>query len=175
MKLGDIVSREVVWEVGYVLLRNASSRESAGAFMKAEYPTLPYEVVQDEDNPNALCVKLISIHVYTEQAKVKWVVEDEAALVLGNGDYKIIEISKEPEWKVTYESAPSYQSSVAQMSEEELRASIDALRAGRLPVARKERVAREPAVDKNDPVAVALASMSPEKKQALMKKLGMVD
>lgn len=165
MKQGDKVSKEVVYEAGSIIA-HISSPDLATKFMNDKFPGLKYELVTEG-------VRILEGYRYAESADVKWVVDNEMALQYADGSYRVVTISEEPEWIVTYESAPSYQSSVANMSDEELRLSIDALRNNRLPVAKKERVAREP-VD-NDPMAKVLASLTSEKKLELMRKMGMVD
>ena len=85
-------------------------------------------------------------------------------------------------WNVVFEGTPVYQDSVEHMSDEQLRASIEDLRARRLsqPVT-KSRVTRvskststpESAEDKQ--LSSVLNGMSLEAKAELMKKLGLVD
>ena len=112
---------------------------------------------------------------YTLEAKVTWVVGDEAGITfLSPPDWKdgakVINLIEEPDWKVIVESVPSFQSSVVEMTEEQLRESIDGLRESRKHIpAPRTRGSR---VSKDDPIAKALANMGKEEREALMKKLG---
>lgn len=110
-------------------------------------------------------------------AHVNWVVDDEAGITymspdVYKGSQNVIKISEG--WEVIVESAPSYQSSVASLTDEELRESIDSLRRTRVTVPKTTRGAKREPVS-NDPMAQALAKMDPIKKAELMRKLGMVD
>jgi hypothetical protein len=182
LKKGDIVSKDTNLVEGTIVLHNCSSQEIAKAFMETDFfqefgVTPAYELVPDEDNPTSQAVVLRSPVIKHEEAKVNWVVENEVALQFKDGGCAIITITEEPEWKVIQESVPSYQSSVAEMSDEQLRSAIDDLRNQRTFITSKPRKTREKSevIDKNDPMAVALASMPEDKKLELMKKLGMVD
>lgn len=113
----------------------------------------------------------------TLEAKVNWVVDDEAGINylspdVYKGSSKVINI-KEEAWQVTVSSDPTYQSSVASMSDTELRESINSLRQTRvsLPKATRAKVASI----STSPLAQALDKLTPEKKAALMKKLGLID
>jgi len=113
------------------------------------------------------------------EALVNWVVESEMGITYMKpetykGGSTLIDLGEDKEWKVIQESAPSYQSTVASMSEDELRESIGKLRKGRthLPkVKTKVRGVRA----KDDPITKAFKNLPPEKREALMKRLGMVD
>ncbi len=112
------------------------------------------------------------------EGTVQWVIDGTASIQLPNYTFYMANLKEEPDWVVLHESAPSYQSSVADMTNEQLKASIEALRNQRVVNTTpkvKVRKQRTDVVDKNDPMAVALAGMAPEEKAALMKKLGMVD
>lgn len=109
-----------------------------------------------------------------EQGKVQWVVENEASVKFNDGGFKIIEVD-DKEWAVTISAAPTYQSTVEQMTDEELRASIDGLRRTRVSTPKPTRSARTQAGEaKDDPLARALGNMKGAEKEALMKKLGLV-
>ena len=115
---------------------------------------------------------------YQEQnfeATVNWVVGEEAGITYlsppdWKGGAKVINLVEESDWKVIRESVTTFQSSVAQMSEEELRESIDKLRESRMhipsPRLRSSRVVA------SDPVSKAFSKLPKEKREALMKKLG---
>lgn len=134
---------------------------------KGDIISLDYTIV-DKDG------KDVSVHL---EGEVQWVIDDEASVRYPNGGFNIINLKEDLDWKILVESVPSYQSSVANMTVEQLQASIDNIRNQRatssVPKVKISKI-RE-TVDKNDPLAVALASMPPDKKLALMKKLGMVD
>ena len=181
MKRGDIIAKDTILEIGYVALTNVSSEEAAKNFMETdflqEYGIIPsWEIKQD---PNALTQQAVMITQAInkhEEAQVNWVIDGAAAIKHKDGSCRIFELLDEPEWKVTVESVPSYQSSVENLTDEQLRQAIDDLRAKRTFITSKPRkVSTRSVVDKSDPMAIALASMSPEKKEELMKKLGMVD
>ena len=116
------------------------------------------------------------VEPYEVQAEVNWVVGDEAGIkFLSPPDYKgtVDLITNLSEWTVVVESAPTYQSSVAQMTEEQLRASIDGLRCQRVlpPKTPRVTVKRE----KADPITKALGQLGGAELEAMKKKLGMVD
>lgn len=114
---------------------------------------------------------------YHQEGTINWVIDGDCAVRFADGNYAIFTIAtEEPQWKVIVESVPSYQSSVENLTDEELRKSIDDLRAQRVSIPSKSRkISTKEVVDKDDPMAVALASMPADKKLELMKKLGMVD
>ena len=179
MKKNDVVSRQINLPIGEVVLHNCSSPEIAKNFMEndffLQYGVLPtYELKLDlETSQNDLI--LTSPIEYTEQATVMWVFEGEVSIQQKDGSYRMFMLVDEPEWIVAIESVASYQSSVENLTDEDLEKAIEDLRSQRsyLP----ERKAKSPraTVDKNDPMAVALASMPEDKKIELMKKLGMID
>lgn len=178
MKKDDIIAKETTLPIGTPVLLNVSSNEQAKSFMEndflQEYGVLPTYKIDLVDSQQ--CVVLTSPVIRKEIATVMWVIDNEASIKGKDGSYRIINLDEDKDWIVIQESVPSYQSSVADMSEEQLRASIDALREQRsvLPTTKKTRTPKE-VVDKNDPVALALAGMSEDKKAELMKKLGMTD
>jgi len=179
MKKGDIIAREIRHPVGEVLGYNFSTEMKVKDFMETEmvkrFSRVPkYRVGLDPINEGKLSPVLEEEVVEYEEATVNWVVEKEVAIQLKDGTARIINLDEEPEWRVIWESAPSYQSTVAQMSDEELRASIDALRRMRASAPKPGVRARGQGVSR-DPIEIALSKMPPEKKMELMKKLGMVD
>jgi hypothetical protein len=182
MKRGDIIARDITLEIGTSVLHNCSSMEVAKSYMEEDFVSkfgfLPtYELKQDELNPTAQAVVLTQAVVQHEEAQVNWVIDGACAIRHKDGTYRIFEVVDEPEWKVIQESVPSYQSSVENLSDDDLRKAIDSLREQRSFVTTKPRKTstRTSAVDKSDPLAVALASMPTDKKLELMKKMGMVD
>ena len=170
MKKGDIVSRENVLESGSPRAHNFTTRELAEAWMRRNHEE--GQVVPDTLNEGKLMVISEHSHLYTIEAEVQWVIENEAALKFRDGSFKIIDID-EDNWKVIREGIPTYQSSVAGMTDEQLRESIDTLRQTRItpPKVRVQHKGR----GKGDPILDALAKMDPIKKRELMKKLGMVE
>ena len=181
MKRGDIIARDSILDIGTVVLHNCSSIETAKAFMETdflqEHNCLPtYELKPDELSPEAQAVVLTQAVMKHEEAQVNWVIDGGVAIRYKDGSNRIFELVDEVDWKVIVESVPSYQSSVENMSDEQLRQAIDDLRSQRTFITSKPRkVSTKSTVDKSDPLAVALASMPPDKKVELMRKLGMVD
>lgn len=116
----------------------------------------------------------------TIEAEVNWVIGDEAGIAYlspepWKGGMNVIDFVKGPDkWTVTHESAPSFQSSVAEMTEDELRESIDHLRETRkhIPVT-KPRSQRVGKAKSSDPMAKALAGLSKKEQAELIKKLGL--
>lgn len=112
----------------------------------------------------------------TFEGKVQWVIDDEFSMTgtMSSG-YSMAKFSEVSDLKIIYSAAPTYQSTVATMSDEELRASIDGLRVQRAistPKVRKERSATSRALS---PIEKALAAMTPEQQAELKKKMGMID
>jgi hypothetical protein len=184
MKKGDILAKDTILPIGDIVYLNCSSKEQADNYMTTtflnEYKTLPqYEVKTDPYNPNALAVFLLSPVIKHEEVEVQWIIENEVAIKHKSGNYTILDLNDEEDkkYKVIFEALPTYQSSVANLSDEQLRQSIENLRNQRKPLTnkpRKERTPPVPAVDKSDPIAMALANLPADKKEALMKKLGMI-
>ena len=119
---------------------------------------------------------VVDIKVHQEY-KVNWVVGNEAGVTV-NGDpslHNIIKLDDEPQWQVIFSAAPTYQSTVANMSEDELRASIDGLRVARVNApAPFKKPSTKRAVVKETAMEKMLKSMSPEKRKALEAKLGLI-
>jgi hypothetical protein len=107
---------------------------------------------------------------------IDWVVEDEACITIVNGSQDamrprfIINTVKDTEWLVIEEAAPTFQSSVDQMSIEDLQKSITGLREQRANFTPRTATRKVKAVD---PLEAALAKMSPEEVAKLRVKLGM--
>ena len=111
------------------------------------------------------------------KAKVNWVVNGEAGISYtepedhkGGGNNIRCE-----EWIVIFDfplPPQTLQSKAENMSIEELRANIESLRALRArPL--KQREARESRGSPSDPLALALASLSPEQLAKIKEKLGL--
>lgn len=111
------------------------------------------------------------------EAKVNWVVDGEAGVTYTSpdswkGGSNIVNVS---EWRLLVESAPSFQSSVESMTENQLKDSLDTLRRTRIKAPAKLKAGvKVKAVKKSDPLMKALEEMDEDKKAELMKKLGMV-
>lgn len=181
MKKGDVVSKDLEVEKGTIVIRGCSTQESAvqsaNQLTIEKYGrSMETEILPDELNEGKIKAVILNAFTISIEATVSWVVEDTIALQLKDGSPRIIEENEIGEWKVVRESAPTYQSSVAEMTEEQLRESIETLRTTRAtaPKIRKAST-RVPTVDKNDPLALLLDTMPQEKKLALMRKLGMTD
>lgn len=189
MKRGDIIGRDVIKDIGSPITgsgRPAEVEQLIKDIYEKEnkpipkYRLIPLEETIIKDNPGLLGqVEAVrdEIEIYHEEAKVNWVIDGACAIQYKDGSCNIFELVDEPEWKVLIESIPSYQSSVENLSDEDLRKAIDDLRAQRTFVTTKPKraVTKRETADKNDPMAIALASMTPEKREELMRKLGMVD
>jgi hypothetical protein len=185
MKKGDILAKDTTLEIGEIVYHGCSSIEQANNYMNSsflsEYKILPqYEVKTDPLNPNLLAIFLLSPVIKHEEATINWVMDNEVAVSnKTTGFCSILDMNEDSNksWKVIFEALPTYQSSVADLTDEELRQSIENLRSQRKPLADKVRKIREvttPKVDKSDPIAVALANLPADKKEALMRKLGMI-
>ena len=181
MKRGDIIAKDTILPIGEVILHNCSSEEVGKDFVENDFfqeygiiPTWEYKI--DPTDSTQMAVVLTQAVNRHEEATVNWVIDGAAAIQYENGSCRIFELTEEPEWKVIVESVPSYQSSVENLTDEQLRQAIDDLRQQRTFISSRPKTrAKREVIDKNDPLAVALASMPPDKKAELMRKLGMVD
>ena len=111
--------------------------------------------------------------------KVMWIVEDEVS-IQQEADPRSFTVfdPKDTDYKVTIlqESAPSFQSQVASLSDEELREAVNSLRGGRIhiPTPPKTKKAREPKLSAEElQLSALMASMTPEEQQKLKEKLGL--
>jgi hypothetical protein len=107
------------------------------------------------------------------KAKVNWVVDGSAGISYYEPeDYKggcnQVNVA---DYDVIVESQETYQSSVEQMSVEELRANIERLRGLRMNSAKPTKVSTRVVV-KADPTVSLLNGLSPEKIAMLKAKLG---
>lgn len=182
MKRGDIIAKDSILNIGTVILTNVGSPETAKNFVETdffqEYGIIPtWEIKPDPDDPTQQAVVLTQAIMKHEEATVNWVIDGAVAIQYKDGGCRIFELTDEPEWKVIFESVPSYQSSVEDLTDEQLRQAIDNLRSQRTFISSRPRKSssKKEVIDKNDPIAVALASMPAEKKAELMRKLGMTD
>lgn len=165
MKKGDIIAKDVIVEQGTVLASNYDDEETAQSYLRKE--RLNATVVPDPEHPGKFLVVAKNTQSNAVKAHVMWVEDGTASIeyLVSLGSYSLINLEEEPEWKVIQESAPSYQSSVASMSEEELRASIESLRSQRasMPTGAKSKARK-----------VSVPSMSAEDK-LMLQKLAKID
>ena len=124
------------------------------------------------------------------EATVQWVIEEEASIEYADklGAFAELElkdgrwlskasVNGNP-WTVIHESAPTFQSQGAAMTDEELRTSVEQMRSGRIippsiPKVRKSAV-KPSAPTEEDQMSAVLASMSPDQQLELKRKLGLV-
>ena len=142
MKRGDIIAKDSILDIGTVILTNVSSPESAKSFVETdffqEYNCIPtYEIKQDPGDSTQQAVVLTQAVMKHEEATVNWVIDGAAAIQYKDGDCRIFELADELEWRVIFESVPSYQSSVEDLSDEQLRKAIDDLRSQRTFISSK--------------------------------------
>ena len=192
MKKGDVIEKRRSLDTGAILIRNCTDEAHAENIMLEiekhyNFRTIPkMEIKRFGVQPQAdgLCVVLAEPSYVTIQAKVQWVVDNETSIeYLDTGGMEILDMSL-PEnqgWVVIHEASPEYQTSVEHMTDEQLRASIEELRARRQsrPVqkTRSSRVAtpREVQTPEDKALASLLSSKSPEEMLELKRKLGLVD
>ena len=173
---------------GTILFRNLQSESQGEELMlhlEAHYnfheiPKMALESVPEYN----LCIVLIESAFLSVQAKVNWVFEHEMAIeYLDTGGMLILDMSQEENqgWVVIHESTPVYQDSVEHMTDEQLRESIEDLRARRRssPVKAVRAVksaSPKVSVSEEDKVlAKALSGKSPEEMLELRRKLGLCD
>jgi len=173
MKKGDQVKKIKPLTAGTEIAHNFSTLVRAEEWAKTM--DMPLKARPSSEFPNTFHVVLKENYDLVERGLVKWVISDEMSILdKSTGLYHVVAVS---DWEVEIEGTPEYQSTVASMSEQQLRDSLDCLRTQRRTAPRVRIKApgapRLPRV-KEDPMMKALAGMDPVKKQALMEKLGMV-
>src|SRR3990167_1414140 len=183
MKRGDILRRERTYEKGEIILSGCSDETMANNWMQHEFfkhyqtDTAPaYNLAPAEDNPSKLSIVAGTAFITKEDARVIWVIDQEAAIcfISDQTAHLIINI-EDPSWKVLYEAVPSYQSQVASLSDEELKAAIDAARYARASAQPEKTSKRVQQVHEEiDPLEAKLATLSPEDRQKIMTKLGLI-
>lgn len=175
MKKGDIISYTTPIEKGSALAFGFESEEKALEWIRTQ--STPAEPVKNENGKwDVVCT---CEWESKDRAKVNWVVDGEMGYtLLDSGDTNGGSIEG---WVVEVESAPSFQSSVESMSEESLRASLEELRMSRtksksIPKLKsKSKSKSQSGVRvKNDPIMQMISKLPPEKREGLMKKLGLV-
>lgn len=172
MKKGDQVKQIEHLIAGTQIAHNYASLENAQAW--ANGVKMPLRAQVSKEFPGTYHVVLKEDYDLVSHAKVNWVIHDEVALTNLETGLMCIELVKD--WEVEIEGTPAYQSTVENMSEQQLRDSLDCLRSQRRTAPRvsiktpRTKIARV----KEDPMSKVLNGLSAEKKQALMVKLGMV-
>lgn len=189
MKKGDLIERMKDMPEGTILFRNLPSEEMAEELMlhiekHYNFVNIPKMGVQSLPQDN-LCVVLEEPSFLSIKARVNWVVDEEMAIeYLDTGGMVILDMGLEENkgWVVIHEATPVYQDSVEHMTDEQLRESIEELRAKRLvhPVktARAKSAKSQPVVaesPEDKALAGVLNSMDASSKYELMKKLGLVE
>ena len=174
MKKGDQIMQITHQTAGTQIAHNFESLESAEAWAKTI--DMPLRAQRSSEFSDTFHVVLREDYDMVRRAKVNWIVDTDVGITyLDDGLYAVIDAAAEG-WVVEVPSAPSYQSTVENMSEQQLRDSLEVLRSKRRTSPRfnisKPKV--RGAKVKEDPMMKALAGMDPEKKKALMIKLGMV-
>ena len=134
--------------------------------MKKDDQVSRTQIFQEDGKPD---------YTYTLRGKVMWVIDNEASIQdSATGMFTIVNLDEEKDWVVEVSADPTYQSTVINMTEEQLRQSIEDLRNNRQSAPKVIKRQRG-AIMKKDPIADALAKLSPEKREALKRKLGLTD
>lgn len=189
MKKDDVIERITVLESGRPLLYGIESREKAEISaltvdMMYNFTKVPeVKVVEDSLNLDKFAVVSCEESSISVRAKVNWIVENEVGIThLTTGGCEVLDLGEEENkgWVVVVEAAPVYQSSVDNMTDDQLRESIERLRSNRInQPPRVVRAKAEPKVsalsqeDKN--ISKVLGSMTSEQKIELQRKLGLID
>ncbi len=170
MKKGDQVKKIKHLVVGTQIAHNFNQLEQAQAW--ANKMDMPLRAQSSKEFVGTYHVVLKEDYDLVERAIVKWVIADEMSILdKETGLYAVVEVK---DWIVEIEGTPEYQSTVANMSDQQLRDSLDCLRVQRKTAPRiKIRSPREAKV-KEDPMMKVLNKLDPVKKAELMKKLGLV-
>ena len=180
MKEHDVIGKETIIPVGHIFVHGAESAEWIANYMKhtieKEYGhPIEYVVIEDILNAGRLAASNVKEFTHVLEAEVNWVVDVDMGITYPDKTMSTINLIEEPEWKVIREAPICYQSSVGEMSDEELTSAIGALRDNRKAMPKQAASRNAAPVDKNDPVAVYLASLSPEERMRKMKALGMIE
>ena len=115
---------------------------------------------------------------HTVEGQVMWAVEDQASVQdKENKSAYLVFDPRDSDYKVTVliDSSPSFQSQVASLSDEELKAAVDAMRGNRIQGAPEPKVkkASAPKLNKEELELLTLMNaLSPEEQLALKGKLG---
>lgn len=180
VKKGDVLEVETEIASGTILHRGLKDETAARSvvieLVSAGRGPANVGVVVDTLNPGFFAVQLLEAAFSYRQLLVNWRVEDEIGVEWKDlGGMAILNL-QDIKFKIVHSSAPQYQDSVEHMTDEQLRESIESLRAKRvLAPVKATRVASTPKPTAQDKkLSSVLSGMTPEKKLELMKKLGMV-
>lgn len=190
-KKGDVIERRREIPKGYVLIGNIRSEDAARDKISEvfNYWNLPRTIGLDVgvDEANTAFAVIAGEDTYeTQRAKINWRVDHEVGATLVNSGGSVLFDLNELEvegWVVVESAAPEYQSTVAHMTEDQLRESIDELRHARVsqPPAQRKMKTKRAAVPKvkmcaaDKKLSGVLNGMSEEAKIALKRKLGMLE
>lgn len=172
MKKGDQIKKVEHLSADTQVARNFESLESANRWISSI--SIPVKAKPSPEFPGTYHVVLKEDYDLITRAKVMWVVDKEVSILdLETGLYKIVDMDN---WEVEIEGTPAYQSTVENMSEQQLRDSLDGLRSQRRTAPRVSIRAKAPRTSrvKEDPMMKVLNGLDPEKKKELMIKLGLV-
>lgn len=170
MKKGDQVKKIEHLVAGTEVAHNFSSLIKAEEWGKTT--KMPLRAEESTEFPGTFHVVLREGYDLVERGNVQWVVNDEMSILdLDTGLFHIVEIK---DWEVEIEGTPAYQSTVENLSEQQLRDSIESLRSQRRTAPRVSiKAPRAPRV-KEDPMLKVLSKLGAEERAALEKKLGLV-
>jgi len=185
MKKGDLIQQRKDIPAGKALMLGYETKllaEQARTNVRNYYSLPQSAVVGCVEELGCWVVKALEDTYITIDARVNWCVDEEAGVTfLDTGGMQVLNFALEENkgWVVIESAKPQFQSGVEHMSDEELRASIEALRGKR--VARplvvktsKVRIKEPPMSIEDKKTTVVLSKMAPEAKAALMRKLGLV-
>ena len=115
----------------------------------------------------------------TTVGTIQWITEEDISIENSEirGSYQVISLS-DPSYKFTMiqESQESFQSQVAHLTDEELMASVEAMREGRVappPKESKPRTKKTPKTAEDEALQQLYNGLTNEEKEALSKKLGL--
>ena len=185
MKKGDVIQKLKIIETGDIVIGNIDYEHDVDKFV-ASLPgiygrPIDVECVADPHNKGKFALASRERVTLSVEAKINWIVDYEAGVTYVEDEGMAV-VDVRDGWTVIFEATPEYQTSVEHLSDDELRASIEGLRGARVarpkPVAKAKgtRAARQPAMTAEEKsTASVLAKLTPEQREKLMKKLGMID
>jgi len=180
VKKGDKVQRETLYPTGTELFTNCASPNDVKASMNRQFVSMhnAYEMVSFETkqaktlNIGSWCAVTLQPFVSLDKRTVQWVVGDKASLESSDGTCTIVDSLDE--WKVIQEAIPSFQSTVDELSIEELQKGINNLRTSRQNAkvpARKQGKKSTLSLEEKK-MQEALRKLTPEQKERLKNALG---
>jgi hypothetical protein len=184
MKKGDTIRQEEQIPAGTVLMKGFHTLEEA----RSKVHTIPkyyhlnedarYEAAPDPNSPESFAIVAINDITSYQDAVINWRVENDIGIsYISSGGSNVINLVEDPSWKVIQEAPVSYQSSIAHMSDDDLKASLEALRLSRHAVntrKSKRAKAKPKTTTKEDKFYAYIKTLPQEEALALMQKLGMV-